>query len=484
MIAVIARLLERAPAHALAGAFCLGLAGANAGRVGGVVPLAAAAALAVGAAATADRPLRLALYAGALAIVGVWWGSVRLVTLDRSELRTEVGRAQRTLLEVTGPARRGAFELRIPARVLRFGFRRVREPVLLELPRGRAPPQGSRLELVGTIELPRVTSTGFDEATHLRRQGIHVVVHADRWRIAGRRGGIGAVADRLRERLSGALASGTTGDHRRLLLGIVLGDDGGLPESLRERFRASGLYHLLAVSGQNVALLAGGVLLLAWALGIQRVLAELGALAAIAAYVLAVGAQPSVVRAGVAGALGSLAWLAARDRDRWYFMLVGAIVLLAWNPYDLLDPGFQLSFAAVAAIFLLVPRVLRFLEGYPMPNWLRIVGAVSTACGLATAPIVCLHFGAVPLYTVPANLAAEPAMPPLLGLSFAAVALHPLTPHAAAALASLAGWLAAYIAACARLFGSLPLALLPGRWALVLLAAAGAAYAWRRWRAS
>jgi ComEC/Rec2-related protein len=108
---------------------------------------------------------------------------------------------------------------------------------------------------------------------------------------------------------------------------------------------------LLAVSGQNVALLAAGVLGAAWLLGLSRVIAELGAVAAIGAYVLAVGAQPSVVRAGVAGALGSLAWLTARGRDRWYFMLLGALVLLAWNPYDILDAGFQLSFAAVGAIW-------------------------------------------------------------------------------------------------------------------------------------
>jgi len=84
----------------------------------------------------------------------------------------------------------------------------------------------------------------------------------------------------------------------------------------------------------------------AWLLGLSRFVAELGAVAAIGAYVLAVGAQPSVVRAGVAGVLGSLAWLTARGRDRWYFMLVGAVGLLAWNPYDVLDAGFQLSFAA------------------------------------------------------------------------------------------------------------------------------------------
>src|SRR5688572_29121428 len=93
-------------------------------------------------------------------------------------------------------------------------------------------------------------------------------------------------------------------------------------------FMVDSLNLLLAVSGQNVALVAAGALLLAWALGVHRLIAELGALTAIAAYVLAVGAQPSVVRAGVAGMLGSLAWLTARAADRWHLLLVGAIVLL------------------------------------------------------------------------------------------------------------------------------------------------------------
>src|SRR5205807_2030726 len=92
-----------------------------------------------------------------------------------------------------------------------------------------------------------------------------------------------------------------------------------------------------------------------------------GALGAIGGYVLAVGAQPSVVRAGVAGGLGSLAWLASRQADRWYFLCLGALVLLAWNPYDVLDAGFQLSFVAVASIFVLVPRFAHVLDRYPLP---------------------------------------------------------------------------------------------------------------------
>jgi competence protein ComEC len=358
----------------------------------------------------------------------------------------------------------------------------VHEAVLLKLPRSRAPPQGSIVELVGVLAAP-----SDHERTWLRRHGVHAVLRASTWRVVGRRGGLGGVADRLRERLGASVAVGLRGERKALLEGVVLGDDGGLSERLRDKFRASGLYHLLAVSGQNVALVAGGALLLAWVAGIPRMLAEIGALIAIAAYVLAVGAQPSVVRAGIAGALGSLAWLAARARDRWYFLLLGAIALLGWNPYTLLDPGFELSFAAVVSIFVLAPRIRRWLDGYPLPNPLRDVVAISAACGMATAPVAWIHFHALALLTIPANALAAPVVVPLLALALAAAAVAPVSTGAAGVLAWLNGWCAAYLAGCARLIGGVPGTQITSTRALLVLLAGVllvAAYAWPRWQLS
>ena len=78
------------------------------------------------------------------------------------------------------------------------------------------------------------------------------------------------------------------------------------------------------------------------------------------------------------------------------------------------------------AIFVLVPQLGRLLEGYPVPQKVAGFLAVSTACGLATAPILWLQFGAVPLLAVPANALAAPAVGPLLGLALTAAAVHPL----------------------------------------------------------
>ena len=122
-----------------------------------------------------------------------------------------------------------------------------------------------------------------------------------------------------------------------------------------------------------------------------------------------------------------------------------------------------------------------------LPYALMGVVAVSTACGLATAPILWLQFHALPLLTVPANALAAPAVPPLLALAFAAALVGPLSQPAANAIAWLNGWFAAYLAACARLVGGLPGAQIrSGRALLVLLCvtAVAGAYAWRRWLSS
>jgi competence protein ComEC len=472
--------LRRLPApHLLLGALCLGLALSLVAREPGW-------SLAVGGAALAGiallaREHRMLLLTLAMVIAGWWLGSLRLTALDRSGLDDEIGRVAHARLEVTGPARHGLFETRVPVKVLRLGTATVDERARLDLPRGRAPPQGAIVEVVAAVKRPRGPEDGFDESSYLHRQGIHVVLDAGSYRIVARRGGLGGAADALRAFVSRGLAPGVDGERRAVIAGIILGEDEALSPGLQDSFRASGLYHLLAVSGQNVAYVVLGVLLLAWLLGIPRILGEVGSLVAVAGYVMAVGWQPSVVRAGVAGGLASLAWLCGRARDRWYFLLLGAAVLLAWNPFSLLEAGFQLSFGAVVAIFVLVPRLEARLEGYPVPARLVPVLAVSSACGAVTAPILMLQFGKVPLYSVLSNALAAPAVAPLLGLALVCSILHPLLPGAAAALAWVNGWFAAYLAAVARVFGVLPHAQVASWKALGILAGTAALAALLVW---
>ncbi len=406
-----------------------------------------------------ERTLRAALVGVAVCCAGLWWGGLRLHELERSVLVGRLGEPAGASVVVIGPASRSPFAVRVAAEVRRFDGRPLRERVLLELPAGRAPPQGAVLELRARPVAPRGPETGFDERGWLGRRGVHVVLHASGpWRVVGRRGGIGGVGDRLRTAIEHGLALGTSGERRSLVTGVVLGADQGIDPGLRDAFKTSGLYHLLAVSGQNIVLIGFGVLGLAYVAGFGRMVGHSLAILAILAYALAVGWQPSVVRAAVAGCLASLAWLLARESDRWHTMAAGAVVLLVWTPRSLLEPGFQLSFVAVAAIFFALPRLRRIHEGYPVPARLVELVGISAACGLVTAPILWLEFGRVPVWTVPANVLAEPAMPILLGCGLAAAALASTVPSAAVALSWISGATAAWIAWVARHVAALPYA--------------------------
>jgi competence protein ComEC len=466
----------------VAAAAAAGLALANALRIPSVLTLALAAGIAL-AVAAADVPPAAA--AGAVVLVlALGWGSARLDALDHSALTGRVGRAGRLLAVTTGEPRVGRFGQRIQARTQSFEGVPVAEPVQLDLPLGRAPPQGGIVSLLGVLRVPRGAQDGFDERLWLRRQGIHVVVKVDEWHLVGHRRGLGGLGDRLRAWLRRSSAPGLAGDRRAVLEGIVLGDDAGLSDPLKTSFRRSGLYHLLAVSGQNVVLIAAGALCLAWLMGLPRWSGHVAAVGSILAYVLAVGPQPSVIRAAVSGVAVSAAWLVARERDPWHALLLAGVVLLAWNPYELFDPGFELSFAAVVAIFVALGPVLEVLEGYPVPRKLAAAVAVSATCSLATAPILWLRFGQVPLLGVVANALVEPVVALLLGLGLVTAVVDIFSPAVAGVLASANGWIAAYVAGCARAISALPVAQASGRAAAVAGVGSliAAAYAWRWWR--
>jgi competence protein ComEC len=441
------------------------------------IPLSVAIAVAAGACGgilRLDGGARLAALGLALAILGLGWGSLRMEAIRSSALADKLGDTGVAELVTVAPARSSLWSTRVIAVTRAFRRAPLRERVLLVLPAGRSPPRGSILEATVRVAAPRPAKDGFDERTWLARQGVHVVLEASSWREVGRRSGLGGLGDRLRDRIERAVARGTDGARRGIVLGVVLGEDEGLSPSVQDDFRASGLYHLLAVSGQNVAFLAGGIYALGWLLRLSRRMRELSILAVIAAYVLAVGWQPSVVRAGVAGGLASLAWLAARPADRWHFLAVGAVVLMAWMPTSVLEPGFQLSFVAVAAIFTAVPRVRERLDGYPLPRPVADALAVAFACGVATTPIVLVHFDQAPAYSVPANVVAFAAAPLVLGFGLLAAVVDPISPSAAAGLASLAGLCAAWLELVARVVADLPGAQVGARataWLAVLLVA-------------
>jgi competence protein ComEC len=347
------------------------------------------------------------------------------------------------------------------------------------------PPVGAVIAVSG-----RVAPLGpYDD--YQRRRGAHAAIEVDRWRATGAvRAGLPGALDAVRRRAEAGLDRGLAPPEGALLAGMVLGQDERLSEAVRTDFKRSGLAHLLAVSGQNVVLLALLVLGAGMALGLP-LRARLGAaLVLVALYVPLAGGGPSIQRAGVMGAAGLVAALAGRPSSRWYALGLAAVVTLAVNPRASGEPGWQLSFAAVAGLLALVPRWSEALRRVRVPGPLADALAVTAAATLTTAPLMALHFEQVSLASLPANLVAAPAVAPVMWLGMGSIAVAQVEPVLCAPLNALNGSLLAYLEWVAHVAAQPPAAALPvrigGPVGLVASYAAGAALlvlagrAWRR----
>lgn len=232
-----------------------------------------------------------------------------------------------------------------------------------------------------------------------------------------------AHGDQIRERAAAGLGRGMPAREAALARGFVLGEDEEIDGRTEEDFRRSGLSHLLAVSGQNVTLLALLAMPVLGAFGIPLRERLLWVLGLIAVYVPVAGAGPSIQRAGVMGALGVLATLAGRRSSRLYALVVAAAVTLAVDPGIAADVGWQLSFAAVLGILLLASPLREALAArLGSGPWRRALAegvAVTVAATLATAPLIAFHFETLSTTTLAANLLALPAVAPAMWLGMA-----------------------------------------------------------------
>lgn len=254
----------------------------------------------------------------------------------------------------------------------------------------------------------------------------------------------------IRERAAAGLGRGVPPREAELARGFVLGEDEGIDERTKEAFRRSGLSHLLAVSGENVTLLALLAMPLLGALGIPLRERLLWVLGLIAVYVPVAGAGPSIQRAGVMGALGLLATLSGRRGSRLYALALAAVVTLAIDPGVGADIGWQLSFAAVLGILLLAAPLRRWIVGRLGPGrWRRTLAeglAVTVAATLATAPLIAYHFETVSTTTLAANVLAMPAVAPAMWVGMLSAGLAQLPGLPLEPLNGLTALLLAYIA--------------------------------------
>jgi competence protein ComEC len=221
---------------------------------------------------------------------------------------------------------------------------------------------------------------------------------------------------------------------------ILIGDRGGLDPALVDRLQAAGTYHVIAISGGNIAVLAAVLLLLARVLQLPSRVASCGAALLLAAHANLVGAGASVVRATTMAV--AVLGLRALDQRAWTVNTLAAAagLMLVVGPLALVDPGFLLSVGATAAIVLLAQR-LTPVASSALVRAVATLIAASLATELVLLPVSASLFNRVTVAGLVLNLAAVPLMAVVQIGGLAAVALDPTIPplsQAAAVLVAVA----------------------------------------------
>ncbi len=305
---------------------------------------------------------------------------------------------------------------------------------------------GSKIRAEGWLR--RLTSETFDAAR--ARTGALVAFESSQIELEGPPTGLGRVAARFRKGLAAATTS-LDFEKGALVRGLTIGDTSDISPVTEEHFRRSGLAHLLAVSGSNVAIVLGAVILLAGRLSLVARVLLCGA--ALSFFVAVVGPEPSVLRAATMGALGLVGVVAGRPTEPLQALGLALTLLLVARPHMAQSVGLQLSAAATAGLILWTRPLAGVLQRR-LPGPLAFAVAVPVAAQTAVLPILAGVFGQISLVAPGANLLALPAVAPVTIVGLLAGAFGSAVTQAGNALAALTEPFATWILWVARVAGS------------------------------
>lgn len=277
--------------------------------------------------------------------------------------------------------------------------------------------RGDRIEFFGRIYpvRERELSTGSDYQRHLNLKGVFGIVYLPTIldvRLDKRnRYALIPLADQLRDAIRESLRRNLTGDAAALTSGILIGETRDIPVSTYLRFRDSGTLHLLAVSGSNVALIILFFVVLLKPLGLKPAGRAAILLPVILMFTLLSYGEPSVVRASVMAGLVLFAGLIQRKYDLNNIIATAACIILLFDPAQLFDIGFQLSFTIAWGLIFILPRVTALFRSVYHRWWYRWLVfplLVSLLAQVCSAGLTAYHFGRVPLIAPIANLIVVP----------------------------------------------------------------------------
>lgn len=295
--------------------------------------------------------------------------------------------------------------------------------------------QGRVVEITGILARPAspVVDGLFDYRTYLARQGIHFQLKANStnaWLVLPGGRISPPVSDRFLAWSQRILARGLPNEDAslRLLWAMTLGWKTALTNEVNEPFMRSGTMHIFAISGLHIALIAGILVSLLRVMQLSRAWCGLVVIPLIWFYTAATGWQPSAIRSTVMMTIIIGGWALKRPSDLLNSLAAAAFIILLWDPQQLFQASFQLSFFVVLSIALFLPPLEtvrdRLLQPDPLlppaliPRWQRWLGtplrwlatalATSLAAWLGSLPLTAYYFHLFSPVTLLANLVVVP----------------------------------------------------------------------------
>jgi competence protein ComEC len=280
---------------------------------------------------------------------------------------------------------------------------------------------GDRLQVHGDLETPPVLE-GFNYRDYLAHKGLHSQISYFR---GGERlsSGEGSFWKRAMLNFKGE-AQATIGrilpePEASLLVGILLGSEGGIPPDVKDEFKTTGTSHVIAISGFNITIVIA--LLMAtvgWIVPNRRMAAAI-AIIGVVAYTLLVGADAAVVRAAIMGIIVVFGVIVGRKGVAYNSLAAAIIVMTALNPYVLWDAGFQLSVAATLGLVVyggrferaaqrVLERRLSTERATWVVKWMSEMLLLTLAAQILVTPLIVKHFGQVSLISLLSNALVLP----------------------------------------------------------------------------
>ncbi|WP_159610118.1 ComEC/Rec2 family competence protein [Glutamicibacter sp. JC586] len=261
-------------------------------------------------------------------------------------------------------------------------------------------------------------------------------------------------ADYLKQRFTLALKH-LPENAQALLPGMLYGDRSGQDDALSEAMKTSGLSHLTAVSGSNIALIAAIILSLLRVFSIPRAPSAVLMIGAVALFTWFVGPDPSVLRASLMGSIAVLSLLAGRGQVSLGILSLSATILLMIDPGLGVEPAFALSVLATLGIIMLSPALTEIFLQF-LPSWLAELTAICCAAQFTCLPVIVALNANFSLYSLPTNLVVGPLLPLITMVGMICLLLCTALPTVAQFLLWIPGLPAEFIGRTAQFSTQLP----------------------------